>query len=122
MVVVLAWTAMRRTSFERGLAAVLVGGILVAPHVYLSDCAMTLPALLMTMPLMQSQWQRGIHYLLFSLPCFIWALTGPAWVTSVALIAYLVSIAFAARAVRRPVAEDAEPEFAPELRLESAVS
>jgi hypothetical protein len=92
-VVLLTWWAVRKGGFEYGLAAVLVGGILVAPHVFLSDCAMAVPALLITMPLAAGPWRRNFHYFLLSPVCYIWALIGPAWLTGVALILYLVSIA-----------------------------
>lgn len=94
-VVVLVWLALRKGGFEYGLAAVLVGGILVAPHVYLSDCAMALPALLITMPLVSAPWQRYFHLFLLSPLCSVWGLIGPAWITGLSLIAYLVWIAFA---------------------------
>ena len=41
---VLVWRASRRGSVEWGLAAALTGGILVAPHAYVADCALLIPA------------------------------------------------------------------------------
>jgi hypothetical protein len=102
-VVLLVWQAVRRGNFEYGLAAVLVGGILLAPHVFLSDCAMTVPALLITMPLATVAWQRRFHLFLVSPIGFIWALLGPAWITGVVLILYLVSIAAGRVFVRSPL-------------------
>jgi hypothetical protein len=93
VVLTLVWHACRHRTFEYGLAATLVGSILVAPHVYLSDCAMVLPALLTTMTLASTSWRRYFHYFLFSPVCYIGALLGPAWITGVALIAYLVWMA-----------------------------
>jgi hypothetical protein len=93
VVVLLTWSAVRQGGFEYGLAAVLVGGILVAPHVFLADCAIAVPALLITMPLATEPWRRNFHYFLLLPVCYLWALLGPAWVTGVALILYLVSIA-----------------------------
>jgi hypothetical protein len=102
-VATLAWRAVRQGGFEYGLAAVLAGGILVAPHVYLSDCALALPAILLTMPLAAAAWQRHFHFFLLSPLCYIWSLTGPAWITAVALILYLVVLAGGWVAVRSRV-------------------
>jgi hypothetical protein len=100
-VVALAWRAVRRGGFEYGFAAALVGGILVAPHVYLSDCAMMLPALLITLPLAGAEWQRYFHMLLFSPVSTIGVLLGPAWVTAVLLLLYMATVAFGPIAERR---------------------
>ncbi len=100
-VAVLAWFAFRRGGFEYGFAAVLVGGILVAPHAYLSDCAMAVPALLITMPLVTVAWQRNLHLFLMSPLCSIWAMIHPAWITTVALMVYLATTAFALGRPRR---------------------
>ena len=40
----------RRADFAAGLAAVLVGGLLVSHHAYLYDCMLLLPALLIALP------------------------------------------------------------------------
>jgi hypothetical protein len=89
MVALLTWIAVRRSGFEYGLAMVLAGGILVAPHAYLSDCALAVPALLITLPMAGGAWQRAFHWwlLLPALPLFV--LFGQAWVMAVGLIAYL---------------------------------
>ncbi len=46
LVVAAVWIAVRHTSFQYGLAAVLAGGLLVSYHAYLDDCVLLLPAAL----------------------------------------------------------------------------
>jgi hypothetical protein len=49
LVAATVFLAARRTSeFEGPLALALVGSLLVSPHTYLADCALLLPALMMT--------------------------------------------------------------------------
>ena len=43
-VILAAWKVVRQSSFEYGLAASLVGSLLISYHAYLSDCAILLPA------------------------------------------------------------------------------
>lgn len=45
-VITLIW----RADFGRGLAGVLIGGLLVSHHAYLQDCVLLLPALLIELP------------------------------------------------------------------------
>jgi len=45
LVIAMVWRVVRRSSFEVGLAAVLVGGLLLSRHSYLWDCAILIPAL-----------------------------------------------------------------------------
>ena len=91
-VAVLVGLICRRGSFETGLAAVLVGGILVAPHAYLSDCAMAVPALLITLPLVASGWARNFHFYLMAPVSTIWGLVHPTWIVTVGMLAYLATM------------------------------
>ena len=116
-VVLLVCHSVRKGGFEYGLAAVLVGGILLAPHVYLSDCALTVPALLLTLPLASRAWQHGFHLFLLSPVCYIWALTGPAWVTGVGLILYLVLIAVGYAGVRSRITLSPVPQHSSQQAL-----
>jgi hypothetical protein len=114
-VAALVWLALRKGSFEYGLAAVLVGGILVAPHAYLSDCGMAVPALLITLPLVTAAWQRYFHLFLFAPVGFIWALIHPTWITTLALIGYLTLMAFGRlRQAERAMTPTLEHEFSHE--------
>jgi hypothetical protein len=99
VVVLLAWIACKRGGFEYGLAAILVGGILVAPHAYPQDCALVLPALLITLALTTADWHRYLHIFLFS-PFFeICTFFNQTWIAATALIAYLAWMAFARTAM-----------------------
>ena len=42
----LVWFIIRNSNFEYGMAAILVGGVLVSYHAYLDDCVLLIPALL----------------------------------------------------------------------------
>jgi hypothetical protein len=46
VIAVLVWLAVRNGNTEYGFAAVLVGGLLTAPHDYMADCALMVPAAL----------------------------------------------------------------------------
>ena len=46
----LVWAASRRSGVDVGFATALAGGILVAPHVYIADCAIVIPAALIVVP------------------------------------------------------------------------
>ncbi len=59
-VVIAAWQAMKRTSFLNGLAAALVGGLLLSYHSYLSDCALLLPAATVIYSQARSRWLQLI--------------------------------------------------------------
>lgn len=50
LVAILVIAASRSRRAAPGLAAALVGGLLVAPHVYMADCALMIPALLLCSP------------------------------------------------------------------------
>jgi len=85
-VAVVVWMACRRRSFEVGLAAVLIGGILVTPHAYLSDCALAVPALLILLPMVRMGWERKYVLYAMSPVCSIWAMLHPTWITTVSLM------------------------------------
>jgi hypothetical protein len=88
----LTWIACRKGGFEYGLAAVLAGGVLVAPHAYIQDAAMAIPAVLITFPLAATAPRRYVHLFLAS-PFFgVWAIIDATWVTAFAIIAYLASL------------------------------
>jgi hypothetical protein len=98
-VAILVFWVSRNKSFEFGLAAVLVGSILVAPHAYLSDIALALPALLITLP-MVSGVQRSFQIFLLSPACTLWAMIHPTWITTLTLIGYLVMLALSVHFTR----------------------
>jgi hypothetical protein len=93
----LAWVATKDSTFEYGLAAVLSGGILVAPHAYMSDCALTVPALLITLPRAMAAWRRYLHLFLLSPFWALGTLLNATWITTSGLIAYLAILAWNGR-------------------------
>ncbi len=96
LVAALTWLTIRNSGFEYGLAAVLAGGILTAPHTYLSDCAMTIPALLIAAP-GSRDLQRFVSLFALSPLACIWVIAGPAWITTLALLAFLGVMPLGAR-------------------------
>jgi hypothetical protein len=61
-----AWFAMRRTSFEIGLAIALIGGLLVSFHAYVMDGVILLPALLAVLVRAQAEWLKLASVLMLS--------------------------------------------------------
>ena len=61
---VAVWLISRRSDFEYGLAAALVGGLLISHHAYPQDCTLLLPALLILMA-RSSDWR--LNYLSIAL-------------------------------------------------------
>jgi hypothetical protein len=61
-----AWFAVRRTSFEIGMAIALVGGLLVSYHAYVMDCVILLPALLVVLVRAQAEWLKLASVLMLS--------------------------------------------------------
>jgi hypothetical protein len=100
-VALLAWIAARNGSFAYGLAAVLAGGILVAPHAYVSDCALMVPAMLITLPLASKLWQRYFYVFLLSPFWAIGTLLNETWITGTTLIAYLALLTWDGRSQSR---------------------
>jgi hypothetical protein len=58
------WLISRRADFEYGLAAALVGGLLISHHAYPQDCTLLLPALLIILS-RSSDWR--LNYLCMAL-------------------------------------------------------
>jgi hypothetical protein len=88
-VFVMVWVATRKFSFEYGLAAALIGGILVAPHAYPQDCALIIPALLVTYKFVSTTWERHFHVLLACPFLGICTFFHASWITAIALLLYL---------------------------------
>jgi hypothetical protein len=98
------WAASRRSGGECGLAAALAGGILAAPHAYMADGALLIPALMLLMKRADFGVRSLRFYLLTPVP---WALLmiglgTPVRVGLGALVGALsISIPFAASSRRR---------------------
>ena len=89
-VALIVWHACRKTSFEYGIAAAMTGGVLVAPHDYLADCALVLPALLLTLPMAAEKWRRYFYLFLLSPLSSIWGGNYHTWITTLSLLALLI--------------------------------
>lgn len=98
VVAVAVWFASRGRRPEWGFAAALAGGILVAPHAFMADCSLLLPALL---PLGNAQPEskpvRALClYLLTPIP-WVFLMMGYGFSTRLAMCALVLSLAWQAR-------------------------
>lgn len=62
------WFAARRTDFQFGLSASLIGGLLLSRHSYLLDCAILLPACLTVLALSRFRLSKAAAALLLTPP------------------------------------------------------
>jgi len=96
------WLAARRNG-ELGLAAALAGGILAAPHAYMADGAVLLPALLLVMKSATRVWTRVIScYLLTPVP-WVLLMIGLGAPVRLGLGALVVSLAYSSRTALRGI-------------------
>jgi len=90
---VTVWLISRRADFEYGLAAALVGGLLISHHAYPQDCTLLLPALLILMA-RSSDWR--LNYLCIALftpwPYLILTQGDPLNIVRLAFTALLIAI------------------------------
>jgi len=90
---VAVWLISRRSDFEYGLAAALVGGLLISHHAYPQDCTLLLPALLILMA-RSSDWR--LNYLCVALftpwPYLILTQGDPLNIVRLAFTALLIAI------------------------------
>jgi hypothetical protein len=87
------WMASQRNRGEWGLAAALAGGILAAPHAYMADGALAIPALLLMMKRATETWSRILgFYLLTPIP-WMMLMTGLAMPVRLGLGALLIGLA-----------------------------
>jgi Glycosyltransferase family 87 len=99
------WITSRKRA-DWGLAGALAGGILAAPHVYMADCALLIPAVLLVLrsrpPLRNKiySWTRLLgFYLLTPLP-WILLMNGTGFPARIAILAFVLSIGRQARKSR----------------------
>jgi hypothetical protein len=100
------WWIARRADFRYGLAAVLVGGLLVSHHAALYDCVVLIPALLIVAERsgVEGAWKALNRLCLFLLTPLPYAMIAfgraPGTVTRLSLIALLACMCLQARAPR----------------------
>jgi hypothetical protein len=62
----IVWFAIRNLPAALGLAPVLIGGVLIAPHAYMADCALFVPAVLMLLSKDQKPLTKALCLLLLT--------------------------------------------------------
>ena len=106
-VAVAVWVICRRSSFEYGLAAILIGGFTLSVHAYLPDLVVTLPAVLILITRSQSKAVKTVVFALALPPIHLSFFTGFP-ITTAVLAVLLTTIALMTREVLRdPVEADA---------------
>lgn len=83
----------RRADFPGGLAAVLVGGLLVSHHAYLHDCTLLIPALVIAIPVMHGWRLLALVWLLAPMSGLALLSGHPLGdITRLALLGFLASL------------------------------
>jgi len=97
------WVASRRCGGECGLSAALAGGILVAPHAYMADGAVLIPALLLLMKGATQTWTRAIHFYLLTPVPWVLLMIGLGAPVRAGLGALVVGLAYSSRTALRGI-------------------
>jgi hypothetical protein len=100
-----AWFAMRRTTFEIGMAIALIGGLLVSYHAYVMDCVILLPALLVVLVRAQAEWLKLASVLMLSplLPMMLVSGRPYSYMMQIGLAAFFLAlVAWARQSQREP--------------------
>ena len=105
-IALVAILAMRKLNAPSGLAVVLIGGILIAPHDYMADCALILPAALLLLERNQPALTRGLLLLLLTPVPYVALMLHASSVLTVPMIAAITILAFF-----RPYEESTQPQF-----------
>ncbi len=99
-------TVIRRADFRVGMAATLIGGLLVSRHAYLQDCVLLLPALLIVLPDAHGWGMAAMAWLLAPASALAVLAGHPAAdVTRIAILALLGSIVAATLPLWQPQRE-----------------
>ncbi|MEZ5396228.1 MAG: glycosyltransferase family 87 protein [Bryobacterales bacterium] len=95
-IAVTSWFAMRRMSFDVGLAAALPGGILLSYHSYVMDTVILVPALMIVMLRAEAHWMRLAAVILLSPMPALLLLSGPpeSYVMQAGLLLLLGSLLY----------------------------
>lgn len=88
LIVAVTWLVVRRTSFQAGLAVVLVGGLLVSYHAYQSDCVLLLPAALLLASRLQGHWTQLLGILLLTPPLYLSLYFGWAFLVPMVMVGF----------------------------------
>ena len=93
----LVWIAARYTTLEYGFAAILAGGLLIAPHDYMADCALLIPAALAVLSDSRSESARMISVFLLTPVPYLCLLLSFALPIRMALVILLGVLAWETR-------------------------
>lgn len=95
------FAVVRKADFATGLATVIAGGLLVSSHAYVYDCALLLPALLITLPALRGWTRAPLAWLLLPTSGLALLAGHPAGdITRAAILAFLGVLVY--NAVRQP--------------------
>lgn len=89
------WTIARRSSFQTALAAGLLGGILLARHIYMLDLTLLLPAMFVLLQTTRRMALKVCAAVLLAPPLLLLAIQGPPYTAAVVLISWAALIGWA---------------------------
>lgn len=120
---VAVWFAARRTDFQFGLSASLIGGLLLSRHSYLLDCAILLPACLTVLAVSRFRLSKIIAAVLLMPPGAMAIGMGSPYsaIAVAAALLLLVGMAMEARTAFEPQ-PDAEPTEPPAAMSHAAAA
>ena len=105
-IAVVAWIVCRRTSFEYGLAAMLIGGFLLSIHAYLPDLVITLPAVLILIARSQSKALKTVAFTLALPPLHLLFFAGSPYTAVILVVSLTVLALMTHEALRAPAQAD----------------
>jgi hypothetical protein len=121
-VIAAAWMIVRRSSFEYGLAATLLGSLLVSVHGHVQDAAILIPALLIVY-FTGDKWARVLALVLLLPPGYILSLTRTApWTAVIPVTALALLYAMAFRAVKEGTSKGGQVDLYSTLKAARALS
>jgi len=85
---------MRKLHLFGGLAIVLIGGILIAPHDYMADCALFVPAVLLLLKLVKRVPTRSLLLFLLTPVPYAALMLQASWLLVLPAVALLTILAF----------------------------
>lgn len=98
------WTA-SRANVAWGLSAALAGSVLAAPHAYLADAALLVPAVLLVFRRVRHPLSRALLYLLASPAPWVLLMGGSPSASRLGLAAFVAALALTPYLHRRPISK-----------------
>lgn len=109
LVALIAVLAMRKLDALSGLAVVIMGGILTAPHDYMADCALIVPAVLLLVEREQALVMRALLLFLLTPVAYAALMVHEGWVLIVPMIGLLAGLAIRPQVEQCPSGEAHSP-------------